>query len=196
MKQPPLIQVIKIGGSLLANHVALRFAHDWIRQQTDTHNVVISGGGHAVQSLRNWQTSFHLTDSVCHHNALQMMSLTLGRLAQQWNMVSPISEFPELQKIAYACQPVTLLFESRSFIQNPPSTLTGPGSKANWDTTSDSIAAVLCRALNAPRLALLKSTPASTMDLNHLALTNYVDRDFPRMAAPIKSVTFVDCCPR
>ncbi|MEC7565422.1 MAG: hypothetical protein VX738_07025 [Planctomycetota bacterium] len=196
MNPPPRIQVIKVGGSLLANRTALLFAHNWIQQQTNTLNVVITGGGHAVQSLRDWQIPFYLADSDCHHNALQMMSLTLSQLAVRWNGLSRISEFTELQKFAKTCQPVTVLFDSRSFIQNPPTTLKGSEPHANWDSTSDSIAAALCRALHGTRLALLKSAPAPTSNLEHLAFTNYVDRDFPRMAAPIKSITFVDCCPR
>ena len=193
MSHSPELQVVKIGGSLLASPAALRNAKQWLSGQSHQINVVLTGGGQPVNEIRRWQQQLQLTDGTCHLNALQTMSMTLSRLATLWDMTLPVRQWQALLAITQSCQATTVLFDCCDYMQTVQKTLPGYKLTSNWDATSDSIAARIGYTVGAYRVVLLKSAPARTGDLKRLALANYVDREFPRIASHINSVTFVDC---
>ena len=194
------LQVLKIGGSLLettSNRPAFKNAEQWLAGQTDSINVVIIGGGHAVDHLRRWQRQFNLTEGQAHLNAVQVMSLNILKFARASCVSTVIENWIELTNFsqnAYA-NPTTIMFDCLSFVRDVEPTLVGTPLACDWSCTSDSIAARIARLLGADKLTLLKSRTACSDDLRTLRYANYVDRSFPQMAADIKSVTFVDCSP-
>ena len=194
------LQVIKIGGSLLrttSSRSAFKNAEQWLARQTDSINVVIIGGGHAVDHLRRWQRQFNLTEGQAHLNAVQVMSLNILKFARASRVSTLIKNWNDLTNIAQnACaNPTTIMFDCLSFIRDVEPTLGGMPLASDWSCTSDSIAARIAQLLGADTLTLLKSRTVCSDDLWTLRYANYVDRSFPEMAADIKSVTFVDCSP-
>ena len=194
------LQVIKIGGSLLgttSNRSSFKNVEQWLAGQTDSINVVIIGGGYAVDHLRRWQRQFNLTEGQVHLNAVQVMSLNILKFARASCVSTVIENWIELTNFsqnAYA-NPTTIMFDCLSFVRDVEPTLVGTPLACDWSCTSDSIAARIARLLGADKLTLLKSRTACSDDLRTLRYANYVDRSFPQMAADIKSVTFVDCSP-
>jgi len=192
------LQVIKIGGSLLTNTLdrsVFGNVEQWLAQQSDWLNVVIVGGGHAVDHLRRWQRQFHLTARQAHINAVQVMSLNTTRLARCSCLSSVIANWKGLTDFFQGenTNPTTIMFDCLSFVRDVEPTLVGTLLAPDWSCTSDSIAARIAQLLGADRLTLLKSRTAGSSDLQTLQYANYVDLSFPQMAADIKSVTFVDC---
>jgi aspartokinase-like uncharacterized kinase len=192
------LHVIKIGGSLLANtsdRSAIENAAMWLAQQSGSINVVIVGGGHAVDHLRHWQRQFNLTEKQAHLNAVQVMSLNTSRLARSSCKTSVITSWKALTNFLDSdnANPTTIMFDCLSFVQDVEPTLKGTRLASDWSCTSDSIAARIAQLLGADKLTLLKSRTACSGDLRTLQYANYVDASFPQMAADIKSVTFVDC---
>ena len=192
------LQVIKIGGSLLTNTTdrsVIENVEQWLALQSDSINVVIVGGGHAVDHLRRWQRQFHLTTRQAHINAVQVMSLNTSRLARSGCISSVISNWKVLTNFFQSenTNPTTIMFDCLSFVRDVEPTLVGTALATDWSCTSDSIAARIAQLLGADRLTLLKSRTAGSSDLQTLQYANYVDLSFPQMAADIKSVTFVDC---
>ncbi len=192
------LQVIKIGGSLLANtsdRSVIGNVEQWLAQQSDSINVVIVGGGHAVDHLRRWQHQFHLTAKQAHINAVQVMSLNTSRLTRSSCISSVIANWKGLTNFFRSenTNPTTIMFDCLSFVRDVEPTLVGTTLAPDWSCTSDSIAARIAQLLGADRLTLLKSRTAGSSDLQTLQYANYVDLSFPQMAADIKSVTFVDC---
>jgi len=194
------LQVIKIGGSLLgttSNRSSFKNVEQWLAGQTDSINVVIIGGGHAVDHLRRWQRQFNLTEGQAHLNAVQVMSLNILKFARASRVSTLIKNWNDLTNIAQnACaNPTTIMFDCLSFVREVEPTLVGTPLASDWNCTSDSIAARIAQLLGADTLTLLKSRTVFSDDLWTLRYANYVDRSFPQMAADIKSVTFVDCSP-
>ena len=192
------LHVIKIGGSLLTNTLdrsAIQNAEQWLVQQSDSINVVIVGGGHAVDRLRHWQRKFNLTQMQAHLNAVQVMSLNTSRLARSNCISSVISNWNILTDFVHSedAKPTTIMFNCLSFVRDVEPTLVGTTLSPDWSCTSDSIAARIAQLLGADKLTLLKSSTAGSSDLQTLQYANYVDHSFPQIAADIKSVTFVDC---
>lgn len=198
-RRPTLpLHVIKIGGSLLpkpSNRSAMDNATKWLAQQSGSINIVIVGGGQAVDHLRRWQRQFGITEKQSHFNAIQAMSRNTTRLAQCSYITSVIEDWGLLTSFVNrnSANPTTVLFDCLSFIRDVEPILTGTTLEASWNCTSDSIAARIAQLLHADKLILIKSKAASSGDLPTLQYANYVDRDFPQMAADIKSVTFVNC---
>ena len=117
------LHVIKIGGSLLANtsdRSAIENAAMWLAQQSGSINVVIVGGGHAVDHLRHWQRQFNLTEKQAHLNAVQVMSLNTSRLARSSCKTSVITSWKALTNFLDSdnANPTTIMFDCLSFVQD------------------------------------------------------------------------------
>jgi len=195
------LQIIKIGGSLLgttSNRSASKNAAQWITRQTDSINVIIIGGGHAVDHLRRWQRQFNLTLGQAHLNAVQVMSLNVLKFTRASCVSTVIDNWVELMNFSQNADgnSKTIMFDCLSFVRDVEPTLAGTPLACDWSCTSDSIAARIAQLLGADKLTLLKSRTACSDNLWTLRYANYVDHSFPQMAADIKSVTFVDCNPR
>jgi len=200
LEQHPILplHVIKIGGSLLANaseRSAIKNAERWIAKQSNSTNIVIVGGGQAVDHLRRWQRQFSLSEIQAHLNAVQVMSLNTSRLARSSCWSSVISNWSVLTDFVHRedASPTTIMFDCLSFVRDAEPALFGTALVPDWSCTSDSIAARIAQLLGADKLTLLKSKTAGSSNLLTLQYANYVDLSFPQMAADINSVTFVDC---
>lgn len=186
------INIIKIGGSLLSTNGYASSVLRYMDSLSGDLNVFLCGGGLPVQRIREDQRQFNLSEAECHHNSLVTMDRNTRNFCWQagipvvksWEFVAE-----QIQKGGGTLSSVG--FEVTNFVMQDEPQFPPPHLPANWDTTSDSIAARISFLLEAD-LYLLKSTPPAITNLTELAHRGYIDRHFPTAAANISSLTFVD----
>lgn len=143
------MQVIKLGGSLLAGARARRWL-DHLAQRAAAGEpvVVVPGGGPFAEQVRRLQPAWGFDDRAAHHMALLAMAQT-ACVYQGW-----CAAFRRGHDVA---QLRRLVEDGHPAVWCP--TLP-PDTPASWDITSDSLAAWLATSLQAERLLLVKSVPA------------------------------------
>ncbi len=165
--------VLKLGGSLLSNSPLLQIlqlANDKGRGQV----VIVPGGGVFADQVRITQKQWQYGDQTAHHMAIlamQQMALLLHGLCDDLVLVNKVAA------IAPALQQHSVVVWSPLI-----SELDTAGIPANWEVTSDSLAAWLAIQLAASRLILVKSLqiPVATT-LKQLTTLGIIDQAFTRM---------------
>jgi 5-(aminomethyl)-3-furanmethanol phosphate kinase len=198
-----LIEVIKIGGSLLTQSGAMGAVRAWLqaeeRATPDVARVLIVGGGAVVDGLRAIDHANPLSASASHWAAIEMLD-TLGRVvANSLPAAEVIDDWAVLRREVQA--PGLLIFLPHGFLHlggeaNSP----GVRLPVGWEVTSDSIAARVADLLNA-RLTLLKSAPLSrklekslaAQDWPALSAAGWVDGYFGEIAAELREIRLI--CP-
>lgn len=199
-----LIEVIKIGGSLLTQPNAMEAVHAWLQAEQlatpDLARVLLVGGGAVVEGLRAIDAANPLPTSASHWAAIEMMD-TLGRASAIWLPEAAVIE--EWAKLRCEIQaPGLFLFLPHGFLRfggeaNAPGTRLPVG----WQVTSDSIAARIAELLDA-RLTLLKSAPLpenlekfpAAHDWLALGAAGWVDGFFGELAANLREIRLI--CPQ
>lgn len=186
------INIIKIGGSLLSANDYVSSVLRYVHSLSSAFNVFLCGGGPPVQRIREDQRQFNLSEAECHHNSLVMMDRNTRNFC--WQAGIPVVKSWDLlaQQIQKGGGTISSVgFEVTNFVMQDEHQLPAPHLPANWNTTSDSIAARIAFLLEA-NLYLLKSAPPATANLTELSHRGYIDGHFPTAAANISSLTFVD----
>ena len=189
----PAIHVTKIGGSLLDLPDLPTRWRRWRDPQKTIHHVVVVGGGKLVDALRQQTLHRSISDDSAHWSAVDLMAVNTRLLASQLAEHPICAAGPQLED--------RLTTVGGTFVDVPHFLRhvepLQPGSKlaANWDVTSDSIAARLAVSLHAEKLVFLKSSsppPVAGQSLTHYAATGYVDPFLPRLASELPPLEFVD----
>lgn len=171
MKRSPStpVRVIKLGGSLLTLPDLTSRLERWLTRQPPMFNLCIVGGGQPVQNIRDLGCSADSSES--HWSAVQQMDVHARSLSQR----SPNwIYFDSLNSYSFISPTTINFFGVENWLRNEIHCL-----PESWDVTSDSIAVILARFLNAEELILLKSTiPQSDRTLIQLIDEGYVDRHF------------------
>ncbi len=132
-------------------------------------NFCIVGGGQPVQKIKNDACTIDSAKS--HWSAIQQMdrhAISLSQTSQHWSFFDSPDSLHE--SFATALN----FIEMESWLRDTIVCL-----PESWDVTSDSIAVVLARYLNAKELTLLKSTlPPRDKSLTQLIDMGFVDRYF------------------
>lgn len=177
------IGIIKFGGSLLRDSGCFQRFWDWYRTQAGLVDLIIAGGGAAVDAIRREQIPSGLTDEQCHWLSIGVMSKTAKELATGLNLADPICLEELLQCLSN--EPAAKHLRELPVVIDVAEWL-----KANsrlprsWAATSDSIAAEIASHVDANELTLLKSgLPESGGEIpdsvSELARLGYVDSNFP-----------------
>lgn len=163
--------VVKLGGSLamssalsqwlreLSHHGAARFA-------------VVPGGGPFADAVRTAQRRWRFSDRVAH-------SMAVGAMNQFGHMLCGIE--PRALPCTTLEQIEQAWTQGRLPVWLPAELMHDSALPANWDVTSDTIAAWLAGSLRVPRLLLVKScdVPPAWRDPAALAAAGIVDRALP-----------------
>ena len=164
------MRVIKVGGSLEQTG-ALKSCLQRVVRQNQKKIVIVPGGGGFADQVRRAQQRWGFDDACAHHMAIlamQQMALLFQALTPPLQTASSIAEIR------------LVLASHANVVWSPDITdLNSAGIEANWDVTSDSLAAWLASELGAEELILIKSTfiPANT-SVNELADKGIVDKAF------------------
>ncbi len=200
------IRVLKLGGSLLDNHEFVQQFDDWLQLQPPAWNLVIVGGGNLVEAMRDLDRSFQLPSSFVHWACVRLLESTFEVVCQLFPHATMVSDRQQWLALAtrlasagaIADQQCTAIsevaiinvpaFYAAKFAQELPIRL-----PENWSTTSDSIAALLCRIVQADELVLLKSTdPPAESSIENLAQQGIVDAAFPEASHGIGRIRIVN----
>ena len=201
--QPPVpLRVIKLGGSLLELEDVQQRFYAWLQQQLPARNLIVTGGGQAVEAIREIDAIHHLPAQFTHWLCVDLMCVTATLASELLDIVQLISTDIELSEFlarpfeipTIACIQPTAYY-TPSIAQQRNCSL-----PETWDCTSDSISAWLARSLAADQLVLLKSmeadfaskTALSPSELRDLADAGAVDRVFPQASQDLSNVRIVN----
>lgn len=159
MKKLPT-RVLKLGGSLLSLPDIGWRTRSWLASQEPAENRIIAGGGEIVEAVRDLATVHPLPDDYWHWLCIDLLQSTFSlacRLFPDADAVETTDQFLRLFDLGRDAK-------QNCAIVNPAAFYTKTNHRSlplmlpeSWDTTSDSIAALLARMLNAEELVLLKS---------------------------------------
>ncbi|SAL71995.1 Amino acid kinase family protein [Caballeronia choica] len=172
--------VVKIGGSL-SHDPALR---EWLTQLWEVGGgrvVIVPGGAEFADTVRQYQLEWGFDDLAAHNMCLLAM-------AQYAILMQGV--LPELVLASSEENIRKALRDGRVAVWVPTGLMrVTPDSTTNWDTTSDSLAAMLSTTLNAERLMVVKSCAVDTCaSLETLAANGVVDA---RFAGYVKDANYV-----
>ena len=175
------LEVVKIGGSLYRASALEGILNTLSRKARSTCVVLVPGGGHFADAVRDAQVREGLSDAEAHLRALKAMDEAgawLGRCLEARGCAPTTLEVDEFQTLAQrAAGPglPTGLWRVSGF-----QTLhREPALPVGWQTTSDTVALWCAQNLLADELCLCKSALPETRSLDALAQAEYVDRQFP-----------------
>lgn len=171
-------RILKIGGSLLSNPRLTAAVDDWLALQPPAQDLVIVGGGQAIEAMRELSQRFELDEPAMHWRCIRLLRATYevtGELFPHWQ---PIGAGDLLEGvIAEPPQRGQWLIAVDTFYS--PATAKAAGLPICWGTTTDAIAAYLARVTEADELVLLKSCPIpADASLEHLTRAGIVDTAF------------------
>lgn len=160
--------VVKIGGSLERAESLPRLL-DYLLEQGKGKTVLVPGGGSFANAVRRFQTDTGITDEYAHRMAL---------LAMEQYACYLTARTPALQTVDTLDSIVDCLAGNGVALWLPCKMLSSKNLlPANWDVTSDSLAAWLALELKADSLTLIKSVwlPQSYSGWHELAELGLVD---------------------
>ncbi len=187
-----MLRVVKVGGSLLSLGDLADRLRRWLDRQSPARNLLLVGGGPLVDVLRSWDARSSLEEEAAHWLAISLLDVTAGVLAA-W-----MPELPMVESLQTGSDwtDQTLIFAPSRFLKCDEPAFPGTPLPANWQVTSDSIAARIACCAEAEELVLLKSRdlPAG-LTLRELAECAYVDAHFPHAAAQLHRIRFENLRP-
>jgi aspartokinase-like uncharacterized kinase len=190
----PAPTIVKVGGSLfdwqglpsqLTAYLARRRALDPIERV-----VLIGGGGPAAEWVRTLDRTHRLGDEEAHRLALHALDLTAVVL-EKLLPGSIVCHRLETLPTAWDCLSIPILAVRQVLLEIDRDSR--DPLPANWDVTSDTIAARIATFLEASSLVLLKSAPLpQAATLEDAARMGLVDPVFPSVARSIPQVEYVN----
>ena len=185
------ICIVKVGGSLFDLADLPDRLHRWLAAQTPAHYVLVAGGGSLAEQVRQWHQLKPLSDEAAHWMCIDLMTVTAHMLHDR------LPEIPLVEDDRLLCQRLgergCTIFGPANWLRHSEHYLPGRKLPANWDVSSDSIAARLAIVLQADQLVLLKSVlPERGANLQELACKGYVDRELAALGPAVPSMKFVN----
>jgi aspartokinase-like uncharacterized kinase len=175
----PFYRVIKVGGSLFDLPDMGARLQNWIDLQPPAVNVLLAGGGEAVERIRS-ETPHHNLDTIeAHWKCVDAMTTTANQLGQQLPSATLQTH------LLFSSEMLPTIFICASWLKHLEPITPGTKLPESWDVTSDSIAARLAICTGADELVLLKSADPPSRNLQELADAGYVDKFLPKLAGEL-----------
>jgi aspartokinase-like uncharacterized kinase len=169
------LRVIKLGGSLLLYDGLASAWRTWLQRQTPAANLLIAGGGGLVDGIRAFDERHCLVAADSHELAIACLSVTARMLSCLLPEAPLLVEADALIAWRRAERGVAI-FDLCAAWRDPAWRPALGALPFDWNTTSDSLAAVVAARLEASELVLLKSAdPPAVTSLIELAATDFVD---------------------
>jgi aspartokinase-like uncharacterized kinase len=159
-------------------------------------NIIIVGGGEAVERIRRQCQQHAIPDEAAHWLCIEQMSLNARRVHKILPEFSLATSLEEIVTADFSSvSRSAIIFDAAQFLREVEPNSPGTTLPATWDVTSDSIAARVAIVLAARELVLLKSASPPSENVKELAEIGYVDRFLPRLAGEIAAIAVVDLSP-
>jgi aspartokinase-like uncharacterized kinase len=182
-------RIVKVGGSLLGRGDFPDRFRDWYDRQPMAETLIVVGGGAVVDAIRQYDALRPGDPESIHWLCVDLLDATF-QLVRSWLDWPAILAPHQLQQgvaTTFSVDRPTLV-AVRSFYHRDAGEL-AHRLPADWQTTTDSIAALLAVIANADEIVLLKSCRIDpAMNLGELAERGIVDRAFPAIAREVTAV--------
>ena len=157
--------IVKLGGSLLGAEELTHWL-ELLARYSDGKIIIVPGGGIFADAVREAQKLTHLDDKLVHKLAVMAMD-QYGELLASLN--------PKIVTASSELEIAERGFQHRAIIWLPSKMVCADESiPANWQVTSDSLAAWLAAKLNAEHLVLVKSVAFKTRRLHGNETSNQI----------------------
>ncbi|MBX3422327.1 MAG: hypothetical protein KF752_12310 [Pirellulaceae bacterium] len=186
------MRVVKLGGSLLNWPELPSRLRGFIDQLTPNEpTLIVVGGGDLVEAVRSLHKAHCLEGELCHWLCVELMDVTAWlahSLFPEWQCIYQSDELKNWVAQNGVDSSVTAAAEQRAGRPTEtcvaivlPTTFYSRQCNADalpksWDTTSDSISALLARVVGAQELIVLKSTDAFAVGQRHSQLPDAAER--------------------
>lgn len=213
------LRVVKLGGSQMKVAGVADRVRAWCRSEPNAATLMVVGGGPIVNSVRELVRMHAYDDEFLHWLCIDLMGATYRMIAAQlpeWTRVQTDQELmrlvedihhqdvranresPALPRL-YQPKPIQAVVNVSAYYRPDLEEGLPVRLPVSWDTTSDSLAALLAHITHADELVLLKSCaieplPATENELfwKQQAERGVVDRAFPQATVGLKHVRCVD----
>lgn len=186
-------RVLKLGGSLLTFPDLVPRLSEWLAANPHPLTLMIVGGGQVVDSIRDIDRIQSLNSTLVHWTCIDLLDVTASIAAQLFPTFQSLGTPQALERWLARSNPVPQVAIVRigSFYGPHRSDDRLP---ENWNTTSDSLAALLAVQVAAESLVLMKSCSAPAQFASYAALkeAGIVDEAFPALAQAIECISFVN----
>jgi 5-(aminomethyl)-3-furanmethanol phosphate kinase len=177
-------RVVKIGGSLVTRPTLIEDVDRWFARQSPADNYVIVGGGEMIDAVRRWDQIHGLPAQSVHWQCVELLNasfLALRSWFPDWQGLA--SEMELHASLSVPVSPRISLVRCESFYHRGSSF---PGVPTDWRTTTDSIAVLLARIIEADEVVLLKSCVIpQPLDLQAFSDAGIVDQALPHLAQSV-----------
>ena len=176
-------RVVKVGGSCLMHADLTSLLTGWLERQPLAQNLLIVGGGQAIEAMRDLAALHRLDEPAMHWRCVRMLRASAEVVAELVPVLQLLSSSEGTETLlGNPPQVGHWLLAVDSFYH--PSCSAKSGLPEGWATTTDAIAAYLARKAGADELVLLKScnVPADASP-ESLAAAGVVDPAFPAALA-------------
>jgi hypothetical protein len=142
--------VIKLGGSMLLNHIdSIKPLFQTLFEQGKFHRlIIIPGGGSLANEVRRMYREYNLSDSTAHFMAVLAIDQNAFMINQFLERSRVVFDTSDARRTTKGHQ-VAILAPFRLMLNRDP-------LPHSWNITSDSISAYVAKTLRAEKLILLK----------------------------------------
>jgi aspartokinase-like uncharacterized kinase len=182
-------RVVKVGGSLINRRDLTDALPRWFEKQPPAEDLVIVGGGSLVNAIREIDSIRPGEPEATHWLCVDLLDFTFRLAASwfDWPAVLDADQLATLVETGFEVDRPTLV-SVRSFY-GPDRDQGERLLPSDWQTTTDSIAALFALVVDADELVLLKSCDVdSSLDYEQLAGAGIVDEAFPGVAGRVHRV--------
>ncbi len=168
-------RVIKIGGSLLTRNDLTLAIDSWIGGEPPATNIVIVGGGHRIDAVRQADALRPSNPADVHWRCIDLLDTTYEFIRDRfprWQHIRSAEAFERCVERGFPDHCVSLVKVAAFY---------GPSSDAplpcDWQTTTDAIAMWLGNRLDADEVVLLKSCDVNpALSVDQLSALEIIDR--------------------
>ncbi|MCC6508996.1 MAG: hypothetical protein IT423_07805 [Pirellulaceae bacterium] len=201
----PAVRVLKLGGSLLEMPDFAGHLQGWLSRESSPQvpsvNCLLVGGGLPVDAIRELARQNEYDQISLHWLCVDAMDISYRLVSLKlpgWNRVgTPESLQWFLSNARSKASDASAIIHTRAFYRADNEAELPVRLPLSWDTTSDSLAALLAVLVSADELVLFKSchVPAKETfvpsELVALADQGIVDRELPNLASRLPRIRFV-----
>ena len=197
------LRVTKLGGSLLSQPRLRDRIDRWLASEPEAMTLMVVGGGPPVDTIRDLARLYPYDQEFLHWLCIDLLDISYRLLSAQlpdWTQVRSASSLESMLRDRDR-EPATVvkgLVSVSAFYARATESQLPVQLPRSWDTTSDSLAALLARVTRADELVLFKSCsltippPRSRDDWEELAKRGIVDSAFPAIIEGLPSVRCVN----
>ena len=197
------LRVMKLGGSLLSQPRLRDRIDRWLASEPEALTLMVVGGGPPVDTIRDLATLFPYDQEFLHWLCIDLLDISYRLMSAQltdWTQVRSPSSLESLIRDR-SSEPAPIikgLVSVSAFYDRETESQLPVQLPRSWDTTSDSLAALLSRITGADELVLFKSCslaspgPRSRDDWEGLAQLGIVDNAFPAVIEGLPRVRCVN----